>query len=336
MIPDPDRFAGCLVGQALGDALGFVVEGQSPQVCRSYVDLTVRGGRAELARRGTFPFGQYSDDTQLARELLRSYVDRGGFEPGDYALRIALLFAQQRVVGRGKATEDAAKRLAAGVPWTEAGTPAPAAGNGSAMRAGPVGLMFFDDAVALCRAAHDQGRITHADPRCSAGAVAVAGAVALAMQGRPVDPRRFLDYLATWAAARDAGFAADLRRLADWVVLAPEDAVTFISRAGLPPDHRDMWPGISPFVVGSVLWSLYAFLRHPDDYMAAVCTAIAVGGDVDTTAAMTGAIAGARVGLAGIPADLAAHLTDQGDWGRAELVDLARAAWHLKTEGVRP
>ena len=109
--------------------------------------------------------------------------------------------------------------------------------------------------------------------------------------------------------------------------------MSFISRAGLPPDHRDMWLGISPFVVGSVLWSLYAFLRHPDDYMAAVCTAIAVGGDVDTTAAMTGAIAGARVGLHGIPAELARLLTDQGDWTYVELCELAQDARRLKVDG---
>jgi ADP-ribosylglycohydrolase len=42
-----------------------------------------------------------------------------------------------------------------------------------------------------------------------------------------------------------------------------------------------------------VLWSLYSFLRSPEDYWETVCTAIAVGGDVDTTAAMAGAVSGA-------------------------------------------
>jgi ADP-ribosylglycohydrolase len=81
------------------------------------------------------------------------------------------------------------------------------------------------------------------------------------------------------------------------------------------------------------LWSLYAFLRTPDDYWEAVCTAIAVGGDVDTTAAMTGAIAGARGGLAAIPADLAARLNDQGTWGTEALIALTRRAWEIKTGG---
>ena len=43
------------------------------------------------------------------------------------------------------------------------------------------------------------------------------------------------------------------------------------------------WHGISPFVTTSVVWSLYAFLRTPTDYLDTVCTAIAVGGDVAVT-----------------------------------------------------
>jgi len=93
---------------------------------------------------GFHPFGQYTDDTQLARELLRSLVERRRFDPADYAARIARLFTEGHVVGQGRATEAAADRLAAGVPWDEAGTPSPAAGNGSAMRAAPIGLMLFD------------------------------------------------------------------------------------------------------------------------------------------------------------------------------------------------
>ncbi len=76
-----------------------------------------------------------------------------------------------RIVGRGRATAAAASRLARGVAWDRAATPAPNAGNGSAMRAGPVGCMFWNDPDALIEAAGDQGRITHADLRCAAGPV---------------------------------------------------------------------------------------------------------------------------------------------------------------------
>jgi ADP-ribosylglycohydrolase len=324
--PGEDRFIGCLIGQCLGDALGFVVEGHGPAACRRYVDQVLKSGRAGAMGRAPFPFGQYSDDSQLARELLQSYVELGCFDAADYARRIAAIFAEQRIVGRGRATEQASQRLAAGVPWQQSGTPPPSAGNGSAMRAGPVGLLFHADDAALARAAHDQGRITHADPRCSAGAVAIAGAVAWMARGAAPEPGALLARLADLAGTLEPGFAQHLGALEGWLALAPEAASGPISRAGLEPGHGDAWPGISPFVVPSVLWSLYAVLRSPDDYWETMCTAIAVGGDVDTTAAMAGAVSGARVGLEGLPLDLARRLGDRGTWGFGELEALARAA----------
>ena len=232
--------------------------------------------------------------------------------------------------GGGRATEAAAFRLAAGVPWQEAGTPPPAAGNGSAMRAGPVGLMCFDDWDALVRTTVDQGRMTHADPRCSAGAVAIAGATALAMTEPTIEAEAFLGQLAEWVGAVEASMAGWLTDLAGRLALPQEDAAQTIARAGLEPGHQDGWEGISPFVIPSVLWSLYSFLGSPDDYWQAIGTAIAVGGDVDTTAAMTGAIAGARNGLAAVPRELAQLLNDQGTWRYDDLVDLAGRVWRLK------
>jgi ADP-ribosylglycohydrolase len=323
--PSEEQFRGCLVGQALGDALGFVVEGKPPEVCREYAD-GVLGWDNDLAG-AWFSVGQYSDDTQLARELMRSYAALGRFEPEDYALRIRAIFSEGRIVGRGRSTEEAASRLARGVPWYEAGTPPPSAGNGSAMRAGPVGLLFHDDPEGLVRAAAEQGIITHADPRCSAGAIAVAGAVSLALHGRPVEPAPFLARLAELTEETEPRFASSLRRLTRWIPLPPEEAVSRISAEGLEADpSRGSEPGlrgIPPFVVGSVLWSLYSFLKSPDDYRKTIRTAIAVGGDVDTTAAMAGAISGARLGLAAVPGPLAHRLTDRGTWGLAALIDLA-------------
>ncbi len=115
---DVDQFAGCLVGQSLADALGFVVEGASPEVCAAYVDSALRPRRlTKRHTRGRYPLGQYSDDSQLARELASSLVARGGFDPSDYAARIAALFVEDRIVGRGRATEQAAYRIADGTPW---------------------------------------------------------------------------------------------------------------------------------------------------------------------------------------------------------------------------
>lgn len=327
--PPDDRFTGCLIGQCVGDAVGFMVEGCPPAVCRAYADAILLDQRVDPVRKGPFALGQYSDDSQLARELMLSYVARGRFDPADYARRIAALFAGGRVVGGGWATSQAAARLAAGVAWQQAGTPAPNAGNGSAMRAGPIGLMFHDEPDRLIAAATDQGRITHADRRCSAGAVAIAGAVALVLRIDAVQPRAFLAQLAEWAGTVDNSVGAALNLLCEWIELPPEDVVDHVVAAS-QPDFSHVHEGISPFVTESVLWSLYAFLRTPDDYTSAIHTAIIAGGDVDTTAAMTGAIAGARNGFEAIPPALVERVTDQGDWGADRLLVLAREVWRLK------
>ncbi|MBA3318671.1 MAG: ADP-ribosylglycohydrolase family protein, partial [Gemmatimonadales bacterium] len=182
---DPEAaLTGCLLGQALGDALGFVVEAQPPSVAGEYVK-DLRAGRAGRQSHPEYPFGQYSDDTQLARELLSSFVEAGGWRPEVFAGRLGALFSQGRDVGAGPGTRGAAMRLSDGAHWSDAGTPAPYAGNGSAMRAAPLGLLFGDDTRSMVAAAIEQSSITHRDPRCSAGALVVAGATRLAAKGTP-------------------------------------------------------------------------------------------------------------------------------------------------------
>lgn len=324
LVIEADRFAGCLVGQAVGDALGFLVEGHPPDECAAYVDEVLRPRRLLGHGRDPHDVGQYSDDTQLARELARSLVARGQLDPVDYGGRVAALFTEDRIVGRGRATEAAAYRLARGVPWHEAGTPAPAAGNGSAMRAAPIGLFFRDEPEALIAAAHDQGRITHQDPRCTAGAIAIAGATAIVVTEGQVQADSLCATVSRWTRAFDPVLAEAIQELPDWIRLPPDRAVETIATIGAEPSYTEGWQGISPFVTSSVLWSLYCALRSPTDYWEVICTAIAVGGDVDTTAAMAGAIAGAGVGLGRIPREPAILLTDRGEWGYDQLVHLGR------------
>lgn len=326
-----ERFSGSLIGQCLGDALGLPVEGFPPAECNLYVESMGRLG-PRSARRGSLPFGQYSDDSQLARDLLQSYAACGRLDPEDYARRIAAIFDEERIVGRGIATDRAARRLIAGVRWEEAGEPAPAAGNGSAMRAGPIGLIFRRDAESRSQAAHDQSRITHLDPRCSAGAVVIAEAVTMAVEPGPVDAALWAQRLSERAAPFDRTFADHLLLLEDWTPRAVDQVVARVPRRSGEPSSWYAWQGISPFVVSSVLWSLYAFLRSPDDYWETMRTAIRVGGDVDTTAAMAGAISGARIGLEGLPMDLAREVTDQGTWGFDELVALAHECHALQPD----
>ncbi|MHA2278897.1 MAG: ADP-ribosylglycohydrolase family protein, partial [Candidatus Kariarchaeaceae archaeon] len=123
-----EKFTGCIIGQAVGDALGFFVEGNSPEICSKYIDDIFIGNPLKIEERLPSQFGQYTDDTQLARELLQSFVDCKKFDPEDYAKRIASIFEERRIVGFGYATSQAAERLIKGIDWKNSGTPAPYAG----------------------------------------------------------------------------------------------------------------------------------------------------------------------------------------------------------------
>jgi ADP-ribosylglycohydrolase len=326
-----DQLAGCLIGLCLGDALGAVVEAAPPADARRYVDEYLRAGRAGERGRGSLPFGQYTDDGQLARELLVSYVEARGFSPRAYADRIAALVAENRLMGGGPGTTGAARQLLQGVAWRDAGAPAPYAGNGSAMRAAPLGVLFSQNPDALTRAAIDQSRITHQDARCAAGALAIAGAASLAGCGTTIDRVAFLERLRQWTEPIATSVSSAIHALAEWGDLEPEEASRRIAGLGLQSGGAD-GQGIDSFVTTSVCWSLYAFLRTPDDYWETVCTAIAVGGDTDTMAAMAGGISGARLGLAALPGSLARRLNDSGDWGYESLVGLAEECARASTE----
>jgi ADP-ribosylglycohydrolase len=319
--PGPAQRAGCLLGLALGDALGFVVEAEPPGVARAYV-AELRAGRAGLRTHPGFPFGQYSDDTQLARELLLSVREAGCFDPAGFGRRLADLFTRGQDVGAGPGSRAAALRLARGVSWSDAGTPPPYAGNGSAMRAAPLGLVFPDRAR-LVEAAVGQSRLTHQDPRCAAGALTMAAAAAMAARPGAVDPDLWLEELSAAVAPVDEPFAEALRALRGWAGQDAETATRELPSFGCDPPDGTRWLGVSAHVIPSVLWALYAFLRSPDSYWDTVCTAIEAGGDTDSTAAMAGALAGARLGRAGLPEPLIGQLTDRGRWNSAALEELA-------------
>jgi ADP-ribosylglycohydrolase len=154
--------------------------------------------------------------------------------------------------------------------------------------------------------------------------VTVASAVAIAAQQEPIETVGFLGAISNSAKAEDHSVGEAIRGLAEWISLEPEAAARHVHASGLDPAHP-RWQGISAFVTPSVLWSLYSFLRSPDDYWETICTAIAVGGDTDTMAAIAGAISGARLGVSALPKHLLVHLTDQGEWDCQELAELARA-----------
>ncbi|HEY7681306.1 MAG TPA: ADP-ribosylglycohydrolase family protein [Gemmatimonadales bacterium] len=322
--PTADQVTGSVLGLALGDALGAVVEAHPAEDARRYVETMLRRGEVPASLRHGQPFGQVTDDTQITRELLQSIADAGRFDPEGFANRLLNLVASGRLVGAGPAPNAAARQLVLGIPWQEAGMPAPYAGNGAAMRAGPLGLLFGHDPRTLAQVVADQTRVTHQDPRCAAGAMAIAGAAAIAARRERVLATEMLVELSGWVEPFDRGVATALWDMTNWVQVAPEEAARCLGERGHVPQADAGWHGISSFVTGSVCWSLYAFLQSPDSYWDAICIAIAVGGDTDTMAAMTGSIVGGRLGAAALPPAYCDCLTDAGAWNAEDLALLAR------------
>ena len=92
-----------------------------------------------------------------------------------FASRLGDLVATKRVIGAGPGTIATGRRLQQGIPWNQAGEPAPYCGNGAAMRVAPLGVSGPTILRASCNSGEPAG-VTHHDRRCAAGAVAIAAA----------------------------------------------------------------------------------------------------------------------------------------------------------------
>lgn len=320
-VPDEDRppsvgkFKGAILGCALGDAVGAWAERKPTKAARKYIEecvLTFDFSSIGKHHSGS-QFGQYTDDTQLTRELALSIVDEGAFVPEDFALRICRMFDQNLIVGGGRATAEAAQRLKAGTPWNESGTPPPAAGNGAAMRAAPIGLLNWNDTDRLLQDANDQAIITHTAEMSVAGSVAIAMATAMCLNAseHTSSPREpgWWAWLARFVGRSSESLAKDIVTLSKEVFTGrkqrqirpgqPEERDAVL--AWLLTDDDPSWEGVSPWARSSVLWSLYSLAAYPDNLWEAIACAIWPGGDVDTTAAMTGALVGAHIGIERFP-----------------------------------
>lgn len=312
--PREDQFIGALVGCAVGDALGAPLEGRSREEIAEVTDLT--GGFHPFR---SFAAGQYTDDTQQTIAIARSMVEAGGVDGAAIGREFAKLWESGEIVGQGPVADRAVKRLIAGVSWHEAAAEDDLSLNGSAMRVSPVGLWNFDQADQLAEDARTSSIVTHRHPLAIAGAIATATAVACACTSREIDTDRFLRLISESVAGQDAEFASHILALRGWLALDEAAALeAIVATGGEPPwTKRRKGFGIPPFAEPTVLASLYAFLKCPDDYSAAVECTIRMGGDVDTTAAITGAISGAYHGVDATPDHLVAGVKDS-----AEIQDL--------------
>jgi ADP-ribosylglycohydrolase len=311
-----NRFVGCIFGTAVGDAVGAPVEGGSGALCQAYIKKCVRPQQFKSLpkRKRSLPFGQYTDDTQLTLLLAQSLSNKA--DPECFATLLVEAFSSDLIVGSGRATRTAVAALASGVPWDQAGVTAPLAGNGTAMRTSPVGLFYYQDFDKLQQAAKDLSYVTHQAPICTAGAIAISMAVALTVREHNTEEQTWIDLLAERVTPYSIIMAEAARDVWQHRQETPAEMLLRILAVQDPeypaPLSTHAWEGISPFVLPSVLWSLYAYLHSPQDFWETICTAIYPGGDVDTTAAMAGAISGTHNGIRSMPEVVLQKLQDQG------------------------
>ena len=292
--PREDQFVGALVGCAVGDALGAPLEGRTREEIAKVTGLTTQfhpfrrkawppGSPSAHAHSG----GQFTDDTQQTVAIAKSMVDSGGVDGAAIAREFVKLWESGEIVGQGPVADRAVKRLIDGTSWQEAAGADDLPLNGAAMRVSPIGLWNFNDTDQLARDATTSSIVTHRHPLAIAGAIAIATAVAHASTSGSIVTADFLRSTSQSIAEQ-----------------SPEFATHILER----PHPRGF--GISAQVEPTVLASLYAFLKHPNDYCATVERSIRVGGDVDTTAAIAGAICGAHNGVGAIPGHLVAGVKD--------------------------
>jgi ADP-ribosylglycohydrolase len=278
------RFRGCLLGLAVGDALGMPVEGARASSIRS------RLGRVTdflPAPWRNLQAGQWTDDTKMMLCHARSIADTGRVDLDDIARRFLEWMEGNDWRGMGNATYSSLKRLSEGASPRESGeTGERAAGNGTAMRIAPVALLLYRDLEALRRAAEAASVITHNNPEAVAGSRAVCYAVARAVRGAP-DPGALLGESADYV---DPSEVSERLRLASRLLERDVDEEEALVRLGT-----------SGYVVETVASAFYCVMRHPGDFEETVIAAVSAGQDADTTGAIAGALSGALNGVESIP-----------------------------------
>lgn len=284
-----ERVVGSCLGLALGDALGAPFEFLRS---RSIPDPVPAFQRPWLGRTP----GSTTDDTALARNLMRSLAERGGFDAEDLVRRHLEWFRADppdvgtitgkvlRRVDRGQDAPAAARAI-----WNERG-PEISAGNGSVMYCAPLGLAYANRPGELAELAPALSALTHFDGRCRTGVVAVTLCSAALARGD---------------VAEDAARAA-LEVVAD---LEGGEELEFLVEAvggSRPIDGPDQ--GFCLFTAGVAFQALV----RGGDFEAETRRVVALGGDTDTNAAVAGALLGARDGVDGLPSAWLEQLEDAG------------------------
>ncbi|GAC1467391.1 MAG: ADP-ribosylglycohydrolase family protein [Isosphaeraceae bacterium] len=320
-----DRVRGCLLGLAVGDALGAPLEGLSAQQIRAHygqVDDYVDGSRAwkKKPHRWRMP-GLYTDDTQQAIALIDVLLESGKIDPDRLAeIYLALANPKGSYVGAhrgvGRSFRQVLAELERGVSPRYSGQRS--AGIGAAMRIAPLALYFNpEDGEALFEAVMSTSLMTHRDIRSLTGAFAVVHAVRRLMNSDERAPSLLLRIAAD--VARDESLivsryieitSVELHRGSLSRAIANTEALLDLPREraltalveeanlhGADPVCRRPTMGFPPACIPACLY----LLLTTDSFEEALIEVVNLGGDADSAGAILGALAGAYYGAGSIP-----------------------------------
>ena len=288
--PARDRFRGCLLGLATGDALGTTLEFKLPGTFAPIEDM-LGGGPFGLEA------GQWTDDTAMALCLAESLIVSQGFDPADQMRRYLRWWREGHLSSTGicfdigKTTRSALMRFEAdGEPYT-GGTEPYEAGNGSIMRLAPVPMFFANDPQTAIEMAGKSSRTTHGLTVCIDACRYLAALIVGALGGaykQELLGSRFCLVPGYW----------------DRHPLCPE-----IDKIAAGSFQRRQPPQIqgAGYVAKSLEAALWAFQRS-DNFREGALMVVNLGEDADTTGAIYGQMAGAFYGAAGIPAEWLSRL----------------------------
>ncbi len=278
-----DRFKGCLVGLAVGDALGTTLEFKPPGIFEPIEDM-VGGGPFQLKS------GEWTDDTSMALCLADSLISCGGFNPVDQLERYCLwcndgyMGSNDTCVDIGNTTHEALNRFVSTHAPFCGSTSEMSAGNGAIMRLAPIPMFYLSNPALAILMSAMSSRTTH-QARASIDACRYMGGILVgALEGERNDT--ILSELYSPASG-----------LYEREPLT--DEIAEVAKGSFKNKEPPLIEG-SGYVVRSLEAVLWAF-NKTDSFKEGCLKAVNLGDDADTTGAVYGQIAGAYYGLDAIP-----------------------------------
>lgn len=279
-----EAFQGCILGGAIGDALGSSFENQ-------ILDQPLSLSDAEW---------MLTDDTQLTLATCESILNSGTASPSDIAATFAKWFNQRKISGIGSSTLKALKELSMGGHWALVGRKGEhAAGNGAAMRIAPLAFVLNPENPGDRQTIRDICRITHHNEEAYCGALAILFAIRYFLDSVVPDQASFFSYITEHLP--DSNTRDNLVKISKSPHLSISEVASEVGSSG--------------YVAESVPLAVFAASKIIEQSFASILEDIIVaGGDTDTNCSMAGQIMGTYLGKERLPKELVRPLMDLAEY----------------------